>query len=47
VPFIRSHYTPEKVIADYQTKKLTAEGAQAAAVVDECIARQDEELAGL
>jgi hypothetical protein len=44
VPFIRSHYTPEKVIADYQTKKLTAEGAQAAAVVDECIARQDEEL---
>jgi hypothetical protein len=44
VPFIRSHYTPEKFIADYQTKKLAAEGAQTATVVDECIARQDEEL---
>jgi len=44
VPLIRSHYTPEKSIAEYQTRKLAAEGAQTAAVVDECIARQDEEL---
>jgi hypothetical protein len=44
VPFIRTHYTPEKFIADYQMRKLAQEGAQAAAVVDECIARQDEEL---
>jgi hypothetical protein len=44
VPLIRSHYTPEKSIVDYQTRKLAAEGAQAASVVDECIARQDEEI---
>jgi hypothetical protein len=44
VPFIRTHYTPEKLIAEYQMRKLAEEGAQAAAVVDECIARQDEEL---
>jgi len=44
VPFIRTHYTPEQSIADYQTRKLTAEGAQPAAFVDECIAREDEAL---
>jgi energy-coupling factor transporter ATP-binding protein EcfA2 len=44
VPFVRAHYTPEQFIAEYQTRKFTAEGAQTAAVVDECIARQDEEL---
>jgi hypothetical protein len=44
VPFVRSHFTPEKSITDYETKKLETAGAQAAAVVDECIARQDEEL---
>ena len=44
VPFVRSHFTPQKSLADYEARKLAAEGAQMASVVDECIARQDEEI---
>jgi hypothetical protein len=44
VPFVRAHYTPADAIAGYENKKLAAESAQPFSVVDECIARQDEEL---
>jgi hypothetical protein len=44
VPFVKAHITPAKAVSWYESKKLTAEGAQHFKVVDEFIAQQDEEL---
>lgn len=44
VPFVKSHITPAKAISWYVNKKLSAEGAQHISVVDNLIAKQDQEL---
>ncbi len=44
VPFVDRHYTTEEAFAWYEQRKLLAEGAKAASVVDEAMAQQEKEL---
>jgi hypothetical protein len=44
VPFVQSAYTSQDSLGWYEQKRLSAEGARPSALVDEAMARQDEEL---
>jgi hypothetical protein len=46
IPFVKAHFTPAKAVSWYESKQLSAEGAQHFEVVDGFIAKQDEELRG-